>query len=303
MRLRSVDRGGLVAAVGLGAACTVVSWLRWVNFWAGGFDTGVFDQGAYLMSRGRAPTISLLGRDLFSDHLSPVMVLFAVPYRIVPTVFWLYLAQGICIGLTVLPIRALARDLGVDQRVATVLVVLSAPLAAAAMFDFHPATLGVPFPRVGVAGARRGDVRLTIPRVDAARVVCRAGLGWVLTSDRHVAWGPTRRPLIGIGIVGVAAGAVIPGLLGNPGTWVPYYGHLGSGPIDFALHPWRLVTQGFGRDPLATYFAWLLPIGLLVVFRPEGCRSRSQSPASPVLFDGRARSFRGSTTAHRSCRS
>ena len=283
MNLRSADRGGLTAAAGLAAACTLVSWLRWKNFWAGGFDVGVFDQGAWLMSRGHAPVISLLGRDLFSDHLSPVMVLFALPYRIVPTVFWLFLAQGgVCLGLTVLPVRALARDLGVSQRLATFLVVISAPLGAAAMFEFHPNTLAVPFLAWALLGARRGDVRLTT-LASIAVLVCRADLGWVLASTAIVARGRTWRPLLALGLAGMISGAVIPSLLGNPGTWVPYYGHLGSGPLDFALHPWRLVTEGLGRDPLATYFTWLLPVGLVALFRPRWLLAIAIA-GFPVLF-------------------
>jgi uncharacterized membrane protein len=262
------DRGGLVAAAGLALVCTTVSWLRWKNFWAGGFDVGVFDQGAWLMSHGHAPFISMLGRDLFSDHLSPVMVLFALPYRIVPSVFWLFFAQGVCLGLTVLPIRAFARDVGVDRRLATFLVLVSAPLGAAAMFDFHPNTLAVPFIAWALLGARRGDVRLTTI-ASIAVLVCRADLGWVLASMVIVARGRTWRPLLFLGMGGVVAGAVIPSVLGNPGTWVPYYGHLGSSPVDLALHPWRLITKGFGRDPLNTYFTWLLPVGLVVIFRPR----------------------------------
>jgi uncharacterized membrane protein len=276
------DRGGLVAAAGLAVVCTGVSWLRWKNYWAGGFDVGVFDQGAWLMSRGHAPEISLLGRDLFSDHLSPVMVLFALPYRIAPTVFWLFLAQGVCLGLTVLPMRALARDLGVDQRLATLLVVISAPLGAAAMFEFHPNTMAVPFLAWALLGARRGDVRLTV-LASLAVLVCRADLGWVLASTAIVARGRTWRPLVALGLGGMIAGSVIPGILGNPGTWVPYYSHLGSGPIDLALHPWRLVTEGLGRDSVSTYFTWLLPVGLVVVFRPRWLLAIAIA-GFPVLF-------------------
>jgi uncharacterized membrane protein len=276
------DRGGLIAAAALAIVWVAVEYIRWRNYWAGGFDVGVFDQGAYHLAHGQAPVISLLDRDLFSDHLSPVMLLFALPYRIVPTVFWLYLAQGICVGLTVLPMRALARDLGVDRRVATVLVVLSAPLAAAAMFDFHPATMGVPFLAWALLGARRGDRRLVI-LASVAALICRADLGWVLASTAIVARKEVRRPLLLLGLGGVIAGSVIPGLLGNPGTWIPYYGPLGSSPVDFALHPWRLVTQGFGRDPLATFLTWLLPVGFLIVLKPRWLLTVAIA-GFPVLF-------------------
>lgn len=288
MRLRDpriagrADRGGLIAATVFAVVCVTVEYVRWRNFWAGGFDVGVFDQGAYQLAHGHAPVISLLDRDLFSDHLSPVMFLFALPYRIVPTVFWLFLAQSLCLGLTVLPLRAMARDVGVDQRVATVLVVLSAPLAAAAMFEFHPATMGVPFIAWALLGARRGDRRLVVV-ASVAALICRADLGWVLASMAIVARKETRRPLVALGVAGVIAGSVIPGLLGNPGTWVPYYGHLGSSPVDFALHPWRLVTRGVGLDPLATFFTWLLPVGFLVAWKPRWLVTIAVA-GFPVLF-------------------
>lgn len=265
---RRVDGGGLIAAAGLTIACTVVAWIRWANYWGGNFDLTVFDQSAYLMSRGRAPDVSLLGRNLFSDHLSPVMALFAVPYRVAPTVFWLFLAQGICLGLTVLPMRALARDFDVDDRLATLLVVLSAPLAAAAMFEFHPATLAVPFIAWALLGACRGDVRLTL-LASIAVLLCRADLGWVLVAIAIVGRPNTRRLLVGLGLAGLAAGSLLPALIGGPGSWTAHYGHLGTSPSDFALHPWRLFTKAFGRDPVTTLFTWLLPVGFLTVLRPR----------------------------------
>jgi uncharacterized membrane protein len=176
----------------------------------------------------------------------------------------------------------MARDLGVDQRLATLLVVINAPLAAAAMFEFHPATMGVPFLAWALLGAMRGDRRLVVVASIAA-LICRADLGWILASMAIVSGKEGRRPLLLLGVAGVIAGSVIPGLLGNPGTWVPYYGHLGSGPVDFALHPWRLVTQGFGRDPLATFFTWLLPVGFLVVLKPRWLVTIAIA-GFPVLF-------------------
>src|SRR5439155_1567682 len=168
----------------------------------------------------------------------------------------------------VLPVRALARDIRVDQRLATLLVVLSAPLAAAALFEFHPATLAVPFIAWALLGARRGDVRLTV-LASLIVLACRTDLGWVLASLAIVARGRTWRPLLLFGLAGLIAGSVIPAALGNPGSWTPHYGHLGSSPTDFALHPWRLVTKGFGRDPLTTLSSWLLPVGFLIVLKPR----------------------------------
>jgi uncharacterized membrane protein len=260
------DRRGLAAAGVLAATFFTISWLRHVHFWSGGFDLGVFDQGAWLLSRGRAPDISLIQRNLFSDHLSPVMVLFAAPYRLIATPAWLLGAQAICLGITVLPLRALAGDEGVPRWLATLAVALSAPLAAAAVFDFHPSTLATPFVAWCLLGARRGDRRL-MTWAALAVVACRADLGCVLIGIAIVAAPGVRRRLLVLAAVAVVAGAVVPDLLGNPGAWKPYYGHLGANPVDAAIHPWRAVRALLSQDALGTLVYWLLPVGLLPVLR------------------------------------
>jgi uncharacterized membrane protein len=260
------DRRGLAAAGVLAATFFTVSWLRHVHFWSGGFDLGVFDQGVWLLSRGRAPDISLIERNLFSDHLSPVLVLFAAPYRLIATPAWLLGAQAICLGITVRPLRALADHEGVARWLATLAVALSAPIAAAAVFDFHPSTLATPFVAWCLLGARRGDVKLTTWAAVAV-VVCRADLGCVLVGIAMVAAPGVRRRLLVLASLAVVAGAVVPEVLGNPGAWAPYYGHLGTGPIDAALHPWRAVKALLSRDSFETLIYWLLPLGFLPVLR------------------------------------
>ena len=45
-----------------------------------GFDTGIFDQGLWLMSRFDSPFITINGRHLFGDHTSFLLVAL-VPAR------------------------------------------------------------------------------------------------------------------------------------------------------------------------------------------------------------------------------
>jgi uncharacterized membrane protein len=262
------DRRGIVIAIVFAACCFTVGWLRHLHFWSGAFDLGLFDQGIWLLSRGRAPEISLLQRNLFSDHLSPVLVLFAAPYALVATPAWLLAAQALCLGVTVLPLRALAIEEKVPRGLVTVAVVLSAPLAAAAVFDFHPSTLATPFVAYTLLGARRGDRRLTTIAALAV-VLCRADLGWVLVGIALVAQPNVRTRLLVIGPLSVLAGVVVPELLGNPGTWDPYYGHLGTGPVDALVHPWRMVRALVSEDAFRTLIYWLLPVGFLALLQPR----------------------------------
>jgi predicted membrane protein DUF2079 len=91
----------------------------------------------------------------------------------------------------------------------------------------------------------------------------------VLVGIAIVAAPRVRRRLLVLGALAVVAGAVVPDVLGNPGTWNPYYGHLGTGPVDAALHPWRVVEALLSRDSFETLIYWLLPVGFLPVLRPR----------------------------------
>ena len=51
---------------------TALGFVRHANGWSGGLDLGIFDQGVWLLSEGRAPEVSVNARNLFADHLSPV---------------------------------------------------------------------------------------------------------------------------------------------------------------------------------------------------------------------------------------
>jgi len=49
------------------------------------FDFGLYDQGIWLLSRGHAPFVTLMGRNLFGDHSSFILVLLVPLYWIFAT--------------------------------------------------------------------------------------------------------------------------------------------------------------------------------------------------------------------------
>ena len=277
-----VDRFGLLVAVTVAVALTVVSTMRHQNYWSGGLDLGVFDQGVWLLSRGLSPEVTVNGRNLFADHLSPVLFLFVPLYRLGATPVWLFAAQGLALGGTVLPMRALARHEGSPDWVATLLVALGAPLMAAAVFDFHPSTLAVPFVAWTLLESRRGNVgRATIAA--SLVLVCRAELGWLLIGIAIVAAPNVRRRLLALAPLGVVAGFAVPALLGARGTFTVHYGHLGSTASDAALHPWRLVIALLRVETLQKALLWLLPVAFLPLRRPRWLAALAVASA-PILF-------------------
>ena len=179
------------------------------------------------MSRGRAPDVSVIGRSLFADHLSPVLVLFVPLYRLAATPLWLFAVQALCVGACVLPMRALARFEGVAPWVATAAVALNATLAAAAVFYFHPSTLAVPAIAWTLLFARRGDAIVHRGRDRRRAVSRRPGLGSARHRGRRTtgpaAPAPHRDPA---GIGGRRAHPRLGRRL--RGTWDVHYGHLGD---------------------------------------------------------------------------
>ena len=263
---RSFDGPGLLAALGIAGALFALSWLRHRNHWTG-FDLAIFDQGAWQISQGRTH-ISIVERHVMADHFSPVLYLFGALYRVAATPVWLFGAQALALGATVLPMRGIARHLGLPESRATALLALSGPLLAAGLFDFHPATLAVPFLAAAVlCGLQDRPVAAALAGVAAA--ACRADLALVLVAAAVVARPRARASLLGVGAGAALVSAVLPGRFGDTNGWSPHFGHLGSGPVDAVLHPWEPLGHLLSPSSLSILLLWVVAAGAAVVLRPR----------------------------------
>lgn len=262
------DPAGMAAGAVLATIGFALGGLRYSHWWSTGLDLGLFDQGIWLLSQGRNPRLTIIDDNLFADHLSLVLVVFAPLYRVAATPAWLIGGQAAALGAAVPALRSLARQLGAEPRWATVATVGSAPLLAAAMFDFHPVVMTVPLVATALVAAHRDDVRtctwmavlVALVRADA----CILLLGVAVLARPHA-----RRRLLLLAPVGMAIGALVPALLGSRQTFVRYWGHIGDSPIDAALHPWRIAEALLSTTALETALIWLLPVGFLTLARPR----------------------------------
>ena len=95
-----------------------------------GFDFGIPDQGVWLLSRFKAPFVTIMGRDLFADHTSFIMLLLVPVYWVYPHAAVLLVVQSGLLALGAVPVYLLARDRLHSPGLATVL---------AGAFLLHPA--------------------------------------------------------------------------------------------------------------------------------------------------------------------
>jgi len=94
------------------------------------YDFGLYDQGVWLLSRFDAPFVTLMGRNLFGDHTSFILVLLVPLYWVAPSAGALLFAQAALVGAGAIPIFAYARRRLKSGALA---------LAFAAMYLLHPA--------------------------------------------------------------------------------------------------------------------------------------------------------------------
>jgi uncharacterized membrane protein len=105
------------------------------------YDIGLYDQGAWLLSRFEAPFVTLMGRNLLGDHASIVMF-FVVPfYWFLPGSETLLVLQTIAIGAGALPLFAYARRALMSDSLAIMIAacwLLNPAVNGTAYENFHP---------------------------------------------------------------------------------------------------------------------------------------------------------------------
>lgn len=105
------------------------------------YDLGLYDQGVWLMSRFHTPFVTLMGRNLFGDHASFIL-LFVVPfYWVAPGVGTLLFLQALAIGLGAVPVFLYARrrlGSGLLALVCGIIYLLHPAVGWTNLENFHP---------------------------------------------------------------------------------------------------------------------------------------------------------------------
>jgi uncharacterized membrane protein len=105
------------------------------------YDSALYDQGLWLMSRFEAPFVTLMGRNLFGDHSSFVL-LFLVPfYWIWPSAGVLFASQSVALGAGAIPVFLAGRSRLHNEWVALLLAagyLVHPALGWTNLENFHP---------------------------------------------------------------------------------------------------------------------------------------------------------------------
>jgi uncharacterized membrane protein len=247
------------------------------------YDSALYDQGMWLLSELDAPFVTLMGRNLFGDHTSFVL-LFLVPlYWIAPGAWIMFTAQSAAIAAGAIPVFLYARRrLGSEwwALIAAGTYLLHPAVGWTNLENFHPdAFLGV-FVGFAVYAALERKWRLyavfvvlsLLVKEDASLVIVPLGIWVAIRRDRRIG---LLTILGSLAFMAVAMFVVMRSLIGVPtrNTWrIPFGGIRGlvdttiTNPTRLVEHlrsdgrPWYLVQM---TAPFAWLFARLPDVALI----------------------------------------
>lgn len=105
------------------------------------YDFGLYDQGLWLLSRLKTPFVTLMGRNLFGDHASLILILVAPLYWLIKSTGLLLVVQSVVIGLAAMPVYLYARERIRNGAFAVLLgsaFLLHPAVAYSNLENFHP---------------------------------------------------------------------------------------------------------------------------------------------------------------------
>jgi uncharacterized membrane protein len=246
---------------------------------APGFDMGIFDQGVWLLSRFHAPFVTVMGRNLFGDHTSFILLLAVPLYWIWPHAQTLLVLQTCLLAAAAAPIYVLAWRRTASVALATGLAaayLLNPALQNGNLEQFHPECFLVLSLSLAIYAAVESKPVLLgvmvaaslLVKEDTALLIVPLGVWVYFCRDRR--WG-ARILLAAIGWMIFAYAVVIQSLLGTTSFYsdrIPF-GGLGGLVSTLVAHPvrfWRY-TRSQGR----LFYLWqmAIPFGLIFAIAPE----------------------------------
>jgi uncharacterized membrane protein len=105
------------------------------------YDVGLYDQGIWLLSRGHAPFVTLMGRNLFGDHASFILLLLVPFYWVIPGTSTLLVLQAMAVAAAAIPLYFLAKHVLESSELAFIFGIvwlLNPAVNGTNLENFHP---------------------------------------------------------------------------------------------------------------------------------------------------------------------
>jgi uncharacterized membrane protein len=242
------------------------------------YDVGLYQQGVWLLSQGKAPFVTLMGRNMLGDHASLILLFVAPIYRLFPAAGTLYFIQSLVIGLGALPVFLAARKR--LQSEATALVLAACFLLHPAVGwtnreNFHPDCFIALFVGMAIYGALERKWRLywvfvvlaLLVKEDVSLVVLPLGVWVAMRRDRRIG---VATALAAVFATFVGMFVIMRSLIGVPtrNAWrIPFGGP--GGLIRETIERPGNVIQHFRSDSRPFYF-WQMtfPVAFAFLRRP-----------------------------------
>ena len=247
------------------------------------YDSALYDQGMWLLSQFDAPFVTLMGRNMFGDHTSFILVFLVPLYWIAPGAWIMFTAQSAAIAAGAIPVFLYARRrLGSEwcALIAAGTYLLHPAVGWTNLENFHPdAFLGV-FVGFAIYAALERKWRMytvfvvlsVLVKEDVSLVIVPLGIWVAIRRDRRIG---VLTVLGSVAFMAVAMFVVMRSLIGVPtrNTWrIPFGGVRGvidttiTNPTQLVEHlrsdgrPWYLVQM---TAPFAWLFARLPDVAMI----------------------------------------
>jgi uncharacterized membrane protein len=208
-------------------------------FQAPAFDMGIFDQGVWLLSRFKEPFVTILGLNLFGDHVSFIMLAFVPLYWLWPGPETLLVVQALVLAIGAIPVYLLARGVLKNSWFAVIpalAYLLTPALGWLNLENFHPDSLEVPLLLFAFFFIMRRRWRWYLAMVILVMMVKEDVWLLLVPLGLYVACKHNRK--MGFLTVGLSVGWFIVAFLGiQPAL---------SGAAPGSLDVWRIPFGGFG---------------------------------------------------------
>ncbi len=281
-RLRRISGWGWALLVMCVAHAAWMSWIA-IDLHNGlgtfSYDVGLYDQGLWLMSRGHAPFVTLMGRNLLGDHASLILLLLIPLYWIAPSTIALLVVQAIVVAGGAIPMYLLAKHLLKSSAMAFCVAFMwlaNPALNGGAMENFHPDSFLALFIPLVLFAAFTKKWRLFAIAVLLSLLVKEDVLLVMVPVGLYVAWRFDKRKgfltvLASVVATGLGMFVMMKHLIGVPtrNGWRIPYGGVGGFLKELVLHPATVAKYLWDDNRPLYLFKMAAPFAALFVLAPS----------------------------------